>query len=78
MARLSLKRVVAEKLALTALIALVGSIMVAMSGRFGLWLAFIGLLIVALSPAISYLIVVYRLSRRMSTSKKREKVEGKE
>ena len=77
MARPSLKRVVAEKLALTALIALIGSVMVAVSGRFGLWLAFIGLLIVALSPAISYMIVVYRLSRRMSTSKKRERVEGK-
>ena len=78
MARLSLKRVVAEKLALTALIALIGSVMVAMSGRVGLWLAFIGLIIVALSPAISYLIVVYRLSKKMSASKKQGEIEGKE
>ncbi|MCE4610473.1 MAG: hypothetical protein F7B17_00690 [Desulfurococcales archaeon] len=70
MARPSLRRVVAEKLALTALIALIGSVLVALSSRVGLWLAFIGLIIVALSPAISYLIIIHRLSKKMSTSKK--------
>ncbi len=65
MARLSLKRVVAEKLALTALIAGFGSLLVALSGKLGFLAAVVGLVIVALSPAISYIIIVYRISRKV-------------
>ena len=63
--KLSLRRVIAEKLALTALIAGVGALIVAFHERLGLWAAFLGLLIVALSPAISYAIILYRIKSRV-------------
>jgi hypothetical protein len=63
LARISLKRVVAEKLALTALIASLGAALVALNDVLGLWAAFLGLIIVMLSPAISYAIIIYRLKK---------------
>lgn len=67
MARISAKRVVAEKVLLTFAIALIGTAIVILRDLLGLglWAAFVGLLIVLLSPVISYAIIVYRIRRKL-------------
>ncbi len=72
MAAKSLKRIVAEKLAITAAIAAVGSLLVYLgSGRgLGFWLTLIGLVVVALSPVISYLIILSRLRRELAQGRR--------
>jgi len=73
----SLKRIVLEKLALTAVIAFAGSLLVYLgSGRgVGFWLTLIGLVIVALSPVISYLIILLMLQRTRQHAEPRSESE---
>lgn len=77
MAGTSLKRIVAEKIAITVVVAALGSLLVYLgSGRgAGFWLTLVGLVLVALSPVISYMIVLAKL-RRESERRSREGEHG--
>ena len=63
-----MKRIIAEKLVMTASIAGVGVLMVYLGSARGVgaWLTFLGLLTIALSPVISYLAMITRIKRMVS------------
>lgn len=60
-----MKRIVAEKLLITGIIASLGAFLVYLgsSRGIGFWLTLVGLVIVALSPAISYLVILAKLKK---------------